>query len=273
MDAMLRQFLSRRNLLALALFLVAGVSGFAKDKPLQVIDWPQSGTPVLRFTFGKFKSLPYMANLHGYVMDTTAQNLSDRVIASKRFSIYLFDKYHVRVGQDVIAVSNVGPGETVKFETTVSTSGQPTSISLDEIAQAARTVSLTVHSTPEGATLAIDGNRSGTTPRMVALAPGHHVLSFVKEGFNSGTFPLDISPNDVSGGSVSFDLGAAAHDSIELRDGTVLTGDLVSISGMDIEVRVGGGIQHLDRNNVKRILLVQRERPANDPKPVPNATN
>lgn len=206
-------------------------------------------------------------------MDTTAQNLSTRVIAAKRFSIYLFDKNHVRVGQDVIAVNNVGPGETVKFETTISTSGQPASITLNEIAQVARTVSLTVHSTPEGATLAVDGNPSGTTPRMVALTPGHHVLSFVKEGFNNGTFPLDISPNDVSGGSVSFDLGAAAHDSIELRDGTVLTGDLVSISGMDIEVRVGGGIEHFDRNKVKRILLVQRDRPANDPKPVSNATN
>ena len=48
----------------------------AKDTPLQTIDWPATGTPVVRFTFGKFKSLPGMGSLHGYVMDTTAQNLS-----------------------------------------------------------------------------------------------------------------------------------------------------------------------------------------------------
>ncbi len=41
-------------------------------------------------------------------------------------------------------------------------------------------------------------------------------------------------------------------DSIELRDGSLLTGDLVSISGMDVEIRVGGIIQHLDRNKIKR---------------------
>lgn len=267
MDAMIRLHPLFRCALPLVVLLATGAQGFAKEKPLQVIDWPESGTPVLRFTFGKFKSLPMMGSLHGYVMDTTAQNLSDRVIGSKRFSIYLFDKNHVRVGTDVVGVSNVGPGETVKFETTVSASGQPVSISLTEIAQAARTISLIVHSTPEGAALAVDDKPAGTTPRMIALTPGHHVLTFAKEGFNNGTFPLDMSPNDVSGGSVSFDLGAAAHDSIELRDGTVLTGDLVSISGMDIEVRVGGALQHFDRNKVKRILLVERERPSAVPAP------
>lgn len=262
-----------RSAVALAFFLITAVHGFAKVNPLQVIDWPDSGTPVLRFTFGKFKSLPSMGSLHGYVLDTTAQNLSDRVIASKRFSVYLFDKNHVRVGEDVVAVSNVGPGETVKFETTVSTSGQPVSLTLHEIASAVRTVSLTVNSTPEGATLSVDGKQAGPTPRMIALVPGHHVLSFVKEGFNNGTFPLEVSPNDVSGGSVSFDLGSAAHDSIELRDGTILTCDLVSISGMDIEVRVGGAIQHLDRNKVKRILLVEREHPTADATPPPATSN
>jgi hypothetical protein len=270
---MFRPHSSLRSAIALAFFLLAAVHGFAKENPLQVVDWPDAGTPVLRFTFGKFKSLPSMGSLHGYVMDTTAQNLSDRVIASKRFSVYLFDKNHVRVGEDVVAVSNIGPGETVKFETTVSTSGQPVSLTLREIASAVRTISMTVNSTPEGATLSVDGKLAGITPRMIALSAGHHVLSFAKEGFNNGTFPLDVSANDVSGGSISFDLGSAAHDSIELRDGTVLTGDLVSISGMDIEVRAGGSIQHLDRNKVKRILLVEREHPTADATPPPTASN
>jgi hypothetical protein len=244
--------------------LLSAIPSFAKDAPLQVIDWPESGTPVLRFTFSKFKALPEMGRLHGYVMDTTAENLSQRVISSAKFSIYLLDKNKVRVGEDVIAVSNVGPGETVKFETTVSASGQPASITLREVTAAARAISITVNSTPQGAMLSVDGAQAGMTPRMITIGPGHHTLSFSKEGFNAGAFPLDISQNDVSGGSVTYELGAAAYDSIELRDGSVLNGDLVSISGMDIEVRVGGAIQHVDRNKVKRVLLVQRDVPKQD---------
>lgn len=234
----------------------------AKDMPLATIDWPATGAPVLRFTFGKFKQLPGMGALHGYVMDTTAQNLSRRVIANARFRVYLFDKNKVRVGEDVIAVTNVGSGETVKFETTVMASGNPASVSIEEIRETAKTITLTVNSTPQGALLKVDGNESGTTPRMITVGPGHHILTFSKDGFVNGTFPLEIGDNDVSGGSVSFDLAAASFDSIELRDGSVLNGDLVSISGMDIEVRVGGLLQHVDRNKVKRIVLTQRDEPS-----------
>jgi hypothetical protein len=35
---------------------------FAKDTPPQVIVWPNTGTPIVRFTFGKLKQL---ANVHG----------------------------------------------------------------------------------------------------------------------------------------------------------------------------------------------------------------
>jgi hypothetical protein len=57
------------------------------------------------------------------------------------------------------------------------------------------------------------------------------------------------------------ELGSSAFDSIELRDGSVLNGDLVSIAGMDAEIRVGGSIQHIDRNKIKRVMLVQRDAP------------
>jgi hypothetical protein len=173
--------------------------------------------------------------------------------------VYLFDKNKVRVGQDVIAIQNVGPGEVVKFETTVSTSGQPASVSIEEITAAAKTVSITVNTTPQGAVLSVDGAQAGTTPRMITIGAGQHILTFAKEGFTAGTFPLDISPNDLSGGSVSYELGAPSFDSIELRDGTVLNGDLVSISGMDVEIRVGGALQHIDRNKIKRVMFVHRD--------------
>jgi hypothetical protein len=264
-------FASRFNLLVV--LLLCAFPLFAKDAPLQTIDWPSTGTPAVRFTFSRFKSLPEMGNLHGYVMDIAAENLSARVIPSARFNVYLFDKNKARVGQDVIAIQNVGPGEVVKFETTVSTSGQPVSVTLEEITAAAKTVSITVNTTPQGANLAVDGTEVGVTPRMIKVGPGHHTLTFAKEGLSTGTFPLDISENDLSGGSLSYELGALSYDTIELRDGTILNGDLVSVSGMDVEIRVGGVIQHLDRNKVKRVLFVHRDAPTPDLPPASAPAN
>lgn len=245
--------------------LLFTIPALAKDAPpLQVIDWPATGAPVVRFTFSKFRPLPGMGSLHGYVMDIAAQNMSPRLIPSARFSLYLLDKDKARVGEDAFALSNVGPGETVKFETTVSASGLPVSVSIQEIVETPKTISLTVNSTPQGAMFKLDGAEVGTTPRMIYVGAGRHLLTFSKEGFTDGNFPLEISRDDVSGGSVSYELGAAAFDSIELRDGSVLNGDLVSISGMDVEVRVGGSIQHIDRNKIKRVMLTQRDAPASN---------
>ena len=208
-----------------------------------------------------------MGNMHAFVMDTTAQNLSPRLIPSAEFSVHLFDVNKVQIGKDIIALRNLGPGETEKFETTVTTSGVPASVSIENIAEAAKAVSLTVNSTPQGAALQLDGTDQGTTPRVIKLGVGKHTLSFSKEGFIAGDFPLEIKADDVSGGTVSYSLGAVVFDSIELRDGSVLNGDLISISGMDVEIRVGGVIQHLDRNKIKRVTLTQRDVPAPTPPP------
>jgi hypothetical protein len=259
---MITAMVSSRVFRLSVILLLLTAPALAKDAPLQVIDWPATGTPVVRFTFGKFKPLPGMSNLHGYVMDITAENLSLRLIPAARFSLYLFDKNKVRVGEDAIGLSNVGPGEAVKFESTVMASGVPASVSIQEISQAAKTISLTVNTTSQGAMLKLDGNEVGTTPRMIYVGAGKHTLTFSKEGFTDGNFPLEISRDDVSGGTVSYELGASAFDSIELRDGSVLNCDLVSISGMDAEIRVGCSIQHIDRNKIKRVMFTQREAPA-----------
>jgi hypothetical protein len=242
--------------------LILTTSAIAKDAPLQVIDWPATGTPTVRFTFGKFKAIPGTGSLHAYVMDTMAENLSPALITTAKFSVYLFDKNKARIGEDVIALNNVGPAETVKFQTTIMSSGTPVSVSIKDLAQPPKTVSLTANSTPQGAKLKLDGTDVGTTPRIINLGVGKHTLIFSKEGFTAGTFPLEIGPDDVSGGTVSYELGGSAFDSIELRDGSVLNGDLVSVSGMDVEVRVGGVIQHINRNNIKRVMFVQRDVPA-----------
>jgi hypothetical protein len=257
--------------IAAALFTIVVTYSLAgKDAPTQVINWPQTGSTVVRITLGKFKEIGSLAGQHTYVIDTTAENLWNKKISHIGFNLYLYDKNKTRIGDGWITLDSVAPGQAVKFQTTVHALGTPVSVDLAvnsvpaELLPLAppKKVSMTVNSVPQGATLSVDGTEAGMTPKMVQLAVGKHSLGFIKEGFSTGTFPLEIGPDDVSGGSVSYELGSSAHDTFELRDGTVLSGDLVSVSGMEISVRVAGAIQTFDRNKVKRILLTERD-PAN----------
>ena len=202
------------------------------------------------------------------------KNLWDKVVPSAGFSLYLFDKNKVRVGEGYISLSNVGIGETVKFQVSMDTSGVPLTFALSprEVPAGmgpvvARKVSITVNSIPQGALVKLDGAEVETSPKIVEVSVGKHRLEFSKEGFNSGTFPLEIGPNDTSGGSVSYELGSSVHDTVELRDGSVLNGDLESVSSTDVVVRIGGKDTKYDRNQVKRILLVERESPGEPLRP------
>jgi hypothetical protein len=260
---MLQNRIARTLLLTLFVTLTA----YAKDPPLQVIVWPESGTPIFRFTFGKFQEVGALGSQRSYVTETTAENLWSKPISNANFSLYLFDKNKTRIAEATLNVSNVAPGETVKFQTTISSSGPPASLSVvarylpQELRPLAppRLITITVNTVPQGAIAKLDGVEVGITPKMVKVGVGKHLLEFSKEGFNPGKFPFEMGPDDASGGSVSFELGTSAHDTIELRDGSVITGDLVSASGMEIVVKVGGTDQRLNRNQVKRILLVERE--------------
>ncbi|MCU1299674.1 MAG: hypothetical protein JWO91_3952 [Acidobacteriaceae bacterium] len=243
-------------------FLVVAVSSLlAKDAVFQSVTWPESGQTVLRFSFSKFKDIGGMGKEHTYITDTTAENVSDKTIGDGNFSLYVFDKSKARIGEGYISLKNVGPGQTVKFQLTLSASGTPASLAIDT--SAARALSITVNSVPQGATLRVDGKEVGTTPKIIDVAIGKHLLEFSKEGFNSGKFPLEMSSRDASGGNVSYELGTAAHDTIELRDGSILSGDLTSISGMQVQVRIGGNTQTFDRNQVKKILLAERDPMSN----------
>lgn len=256
-----------RSLLFVA---IVGLMAVAKDPPAQVITWPETGTPILRFTFGKFKEVGSLGSERTYITETTAENLWSKRISDANFTLYLFDKNKTRIAEAIMTVSNVAPGETIKFQTTIASSGPPASLSIvarylpKELGPLAppKMISITVNTVPQGAVAKLDGAEVGTTPKIMQVAAGKHLLEFTKEGFNPGKFPFEIGPDDASGGSVSFELGTSAHDTIELRDGSVLSGDLVSVSGMEIVVKVGGTDQRLNRNQVKRILIVEREAPA-----------
>ncbi len=249
-------------------FLAAALgSSAAKDAPTQVIDWPATGVPVVHVTLGKFKEISSLSSQRNYFTETTVKNMWSKKISHMGFNLYLYDKNKVRIGDGWITFENVGPGQEVKFETTLHTVGVPVSVELVpnsvpvELQPLAppRKVTITVNSVPQGATLTVDGDSAGTTPKLVQLTVGKHSLGFAKEGFNPGKYPVEVGPDDASGGSVSYELGSAAHDTIELRDGSVLSCDLVSVSGMQVQVRIGGNTQTFDRNLVKRIFLTERD--------------
>src|ERR1700694_5157870 len=109
-------------LLTSLLCLFAALALHAKEPPAQVIVWPASGTPVVRFSLGKFKGVGGSGGQHHYSIDTSVENLWSKRIPTAEFSLYLFDKNNVRIGEGFISLSNVEPGQTVKFETVVSTS-------------------------------------------------------------------------------------------------------------------------------------------------------
>ena len=259
---------SKSLALRLCLFLFLLAPTLAKEAPFQIIDWPASGTKVVRFTFGKFKELSATGKQHFYSTDVMAENLWSKKISRAEFTVYVFDKNKVRIGESWIDISDVAPAGVVKFQTTITASGTIASMELvpqslpTELQPALppKSISITVNSVPQGADVTMDGAPVGTTPKIVQVLPGKHTLLFNKEGFKSGTFPLEITPNDVSGGSVSFELGTSAHDTVELRDGSVLSGDVQSMSATEVFIRIGSSIQNIDRNQVKRIVLIQRDQ-------------
>lgn len=77
---------------ALFLLLIFPGSVLPKDSPPQVVVWPPSGTPLVRFAFGKFKGLGGSGSTRSYSIDTKVENLWDKKISEANFSLYLFDK-------------------------------------------------------------------------------------------------------------------------------------------------------------------------------------
>jgi hypothetical protein len=160
----------------------------AKDAPTQIINWPSTGTTVVRVTIGKFREISTVAGQHNYVIDTTAENLWSKKISRLGFNLYLFDKNKVRIGDGWITIENVPPRQSVKFQTTVHALGTPTSVELavnsvpTELQPLAppKRVSTTVNSVPQGAILTVDGAAAGTTPKLVQLAVG------TQSGFHQG---------------------------------------------------------------------------------------
>ena len=255
----------RFSVLFLWLFLCS--LSYAKDA-FPTLNWP-ADKPLLQFTISKINRVGTYQGQQTYILDLAVMNMSGKRISQASFTFYLFDKQQVRIGQGYIEIANVSANETVKMQVNAQAVGTPASFSVlaqhlpAELAGAAppKLIAVTVYSVPSGANLSVDGKEVGVTPIAAQITPGSHTLAFNKEGYNPGTFPMVVAPDQLSGGSVSFELGSAAHDTIELRDGSVINGDLQSIDATGVVIMVGGNPQKFDRNQVKRVLLIEREQP------------
>ena len=247
--------------------LVFGKDKKDKDKsaPAMVMLWPNAGTPTLKLTFERFTQLAEYNGQLSLESHVLIENLSGKLIPQASFTVYMLDKDRVRVGNGTLNVSDLDANQQVKISFQVFSVGIPASLSLVARNNAAgiptstKTVPLKVISIPPGANLKVDGHEVGTTPAVVNLMAGSHTLEFNKEGFATGSTPVEIKPDEVPGGSITFELGGLSRDLLELRDGKVLQGDAISLSLTSVVMRVDGQDQTYDRNLVKKIILVQRE--------------
>jgi len=242
----------------------------AKDKKpndksaAMVLLWPDQTNPSLRLSFGKFNQLAAYNGQLSLESNVLIENLSGKRIPQASFTVYMMDKDGVRVGNGMIAVSDLEAGQQARLAFQVMSVGIPAGLRLVAsndsagIPTSVKTVPLKVVSVPPAANLKVDGRDVGVTPISVPLTIGTHNLSFSKEGYASGSTPVEIKADEAPGGSISFELGGLSRDSVELRNGAVLQGDVISMSMTEVVIRVEGRDQSYPRNQVKKIILVER---------------
>lgn len=254
--------------LSIGILAVLTSLAWAKGKPEPIITtfWPDSSNPTLKLAFGRFvQQGPGYGGQTSFVSDVLVQNVSTKRIARASMSVRLLDKNGVRVGDSVLNVSDLAPSESTKIAFQFFTTGLPASLSLaahndaSGVPTSLRTIPLKIVSVPPGARLKVDGQDAGTAPRVVDLLVGTHILEFSKDGYAPGSTPVDVAPDEAPGGSITFELGGLSRDTVELRDGTSILGDVMSVSMTSVVVRITGQDRTYDRNKVKKITLVERE--------------
>ncbi len=228
-----------------------------------VLTWPADGKDaIVRFTVGKLRQVSSASGQNDLLGDALAENLSGKPIPSASFYLYLIDKSGKRVGEGYLEVSNLGAGQKAKIPVSVHAMGsyasmelQPQHLPSDEPFK----VKMRVSSTPAGATIKVDSQDAGVTPQMVPMAPGKHTVEFSKEGFAAASAPVEVAANQMPG-SVDVELSPLTLDTVVLRDGTVMVGEVTSMSASSVNISVRGKATRVDRSRVARIVLGQRKR-------------
>lgn len=238
--------------------LWAVVSAIAADT---VLTWPATGNnTILRFTVGKLRQVNSASGQSDYLGEALAENLSAKAIPSASFYLYLLDKNGKRVGEGYLEVTNLAAGQRVKIPVSAHALGsfasmelQPQHLPSDEPMK----VKMHITSVPSAASLKLDSQDSGVTPQVLPIAPGRHVLEFSKEGYVTGNTPVEIVENAMPG-SVELELTALSLDTVVLRNGTVMLGNLTSVTDTGVNINIKGKPTKLERSRVERIVLGQR---------------
>jgi PEGA domain-containing protein len=249
-----------KRLLAPLLLVLAATTAFAADT---VLTWPTNGKDaILRFTVGKLRQISSNSGQTDYLGEALAENLSTKPIPSASFYLYLLDKSGKRVGEGYLEVSNLGAGQRAKVPVSVHAMGsfstmelQPQHLPSDEPFK----VKMNIASTPSGASFKLDSQPAGVTPQILPIAPGKHVLEFTKEGYATASAPVEVAPN-APAGSVEIELNPLTADTVVLRDGSTMVGDVTSMTATAVTITVKGKPAKLDRTRVARIVLGQRRR-------------
>ena len=244
------------------LLLLCGISAFTKNESQIVMMWP-TDNPALKLTFDKFRQQSNIPGQNFYISDVTVENLTDKPIPRVFLTVYFLDKNRVRIGQGTLSVADLDAHQAAKMQFQFNSIGVPASLVLsakkDMLAGPdEKTIPLRVISVPPAANLKVDGKDSGMTPVMVRFTVGLHQLELTREGYAPGSTPLDVTEDELPGGSITVELGGSSGDTIELRDGRVLLGDVISMSMTDVVVRIEGKDQTYPRNQVKKLMLVER---------------
>jgi hypothetical protein len=252
--------LKRLSSMLLAVVL-ASTATFAKKSEM-VLTWPQDD-PSLRLTFGNFQNMGSFGGKTTLVSDVLVQNLTAKAMPRATFDISLLDKQNVRIGTGLLVVDDLNPQQSAKVQFQCAAVGQPAMLRIAAhnsggVPTSTRLIPIMIISIPAGAALNVDDKPVGNTPITVRMMSGTHNLELRKEGFAVAKTPLDVNPDEAPGGSITITLGGLADDTIELRDGSVLKGDVISMTLESVVINVQGKEQTFDRNQVKKIFLVER---------------
>jgi PEGA domain-containing protein len=253
--------MSRRAGLLPALLILASILSFAKKLEM-VMMWPQEN-PTLKLTFGTFQEVGSYLGRLSLVSDVTVQNLTAKVMPRASFNVSLLDRNNVRLGNGLLIIEDLNPGQSAKIQFQCSSVGQPAMLNLAArnsggVPTSTKAIPITIVSVPPGAMLKVDDQTIGMTPITVRMLGGTHNLELHKEGYADAKTPLDVNPDEAPGGSITITLGGLASDTIELRDGSILNGDVISMSLESVVINVQGNEQTFDRNRIKKIFLVER---------------
>jgi hypothetical protein len=252
----------QRTLACSVLVLAALVSRLgAQSSPSITVQWPDDEKPMLRMVFAGFVRVGLVNGQGVYTSDVRAQNLAGQSMPRSVFTVNVLDANGVKIGSARLRLEGIPPYRMATAQVQFSAAGAPAKVSL----LAGKTIPLAVKSVPPGASFSVDGEAAGVAPKLFDFTIGSHTIEFHKDGYASGSTQLDVGMDELPGGSITLELGGLSQDTVEMRDGTTVAGDLISLTLQEVEFQSEGKTKTLERNQIKKIFLVERTAASANP--------